>query len=74
VSAEAGIEIGGKLGVEAEASAAIDVTWSPQAGLDLNAIAHIGAQPQFTFDISAYVAVTLDTWVHTFHLYDNTGP
>jgi hypothetical protein len=71
VSAEAGIEIGGKLGVEAEASAAIDVTWSPQAGLDLNAIAHIGAQPQFTFDISAYVAVTLDTWVHTFHLYDN---
>jgi hypothetical protein len=71
VSAEAGIEIGGKLGVEAEASAAIDVTWSPQAGLDLNAIAHIAAQPQFTFDISAYVAVTLDTWVHTFHLYDN---
>jgi hypothetical protein len=71
VSAETGIEIGGKLGVEAEASAAIDVTWSPQAGLDLSAIAHIGAQPQFTFDISAYVAVTLDTWVHTFHLYDN---
>jgi hypothetical protein len=71
VSAEAGIEIGGKLGVEAEASAAIDVTWSPQVGLDLNAIAHIAAQPQFTFDISAYVAVTLDTWVHTFHLYDN---
>ena len=71
VSAEAGIEIGGKLGVSAEASAAIDVTWSPQAGLDLNAVAHIGARPQFTFDISAYVAVTLDTWVHTFHLYDN---
>jgi hypothetical protein len=71
VSADAGIEIGGELGVAADASADVDVMWSPQAGLDVAAVAHVNAQPQFTFDVTAFVEVTLDTWVHTFELYSH---
>jgi hypothetical protein len=70
VSAEAGIEVGASLGLVAEASAEVGVDWTPTEGLSLAAIASINAQPQFTFDISAYLRITADVVIAEFDLYD----
>jgi hypothetical protein len=70
VSAEAGIEAGAKLGIAAEASADVTVDWTPQQGLAVEAAAHLEAEPQFTFDLSAYVKVTLDLLLTDIDLYD----
>jgi hypothetical protein len=69
VSAEAGIVIGGELGIQADASAQVDVSWTPQAGLDVNAVARVNAQPQFTFDINAYLRIAADVVITEFELY-----
>lgn len=69
VSAEAGIEIGGSLGIAAEASAAVTVDWTPASGLAVEAVAHLQAQPQFTFDISAYLRIVADVVITEFELY-----
>jgi hypothetical protein len=47
------IELGGELGVEGAAEAAVSLEWSPKAGLELTAEGKIYAQPKFTFDIAA---------------------
>jgi hypothetical protein len=70
VSAEAGIEIGASLGLVAEASAEVGVDWTPSDGLSLSATASLNAQPQFTFDISAYLRITADVVIAEFDLYD----
>jgi hypothetical protein len=70
VSAEAGIEIGASLGLVAEASAEVGVDWTPSDGLSLSATASLNAQPQFTFDISAYLRITADVLITEFDLYD----
>jgi hypothetical protein len=69
VSATAGLEIGGKLGIEGAASAAVQVSWTPTQGLDLTAEAAIHAEPKFTFDITGYVLVEADLFLTTIELY-----
>ncbi len=71
VSATAGVEIGGELGLKGEAKAGVDVDWTRQKGLDLTAHGDITVQPTFKFDVSAYVKVEADLWVTTVNLYEN---
>jgi hypothetical protein len=69
VSATAGLEIGGKLGIEGAARAGVQVSWTPTTGLDLAAEAEIYAEPKFTFDITGYVLVEADLLFTTIELY-----
>ncbi|HEU0237002.1 MAG TPA: DUF4157 domain-containing protein [Candidatus Limnocylindrales bacterium] len=69
VSATAGLEIGGMLGVEGAARAGVEVSWTPTQGLDLTAEAEIYAEPIFTFDITGYVLVEADLFLTTIELY-----
>ncbi len=62
-SLSGGIEIAGTLGLEGEASAAVDVNWSPQTGLAIDAEGRITVNPKFTFDINAFARASLDLWV-----------
>ncbi len=55
-----GVEVGAQLGVKADASAHVGVDWTPAAGVSLAATAHISAEPQFTFDVTAYVKVAVE--------------
>jgi len=67
-----GIELAGSLGLEGEASAMVDVNWSPQTGLALDAEGRITVNPKFTFDINAFARASLgigwfsisETWRH----------
>lgn len=56
-SASGGLEIGGKLGIDGAAEAAVDFDWTPATGLAINAEGYIHAQPKFVFDISGFVEV-----------------
>ncbi|WP_206610970.1 eCIS core domain-containing protein [Mariniphaga sediminis] len=58
-----GIEIAGTLGLEGEAAAEVDVNWSPQTGLALDATGRVTVNPKFTFDINAFARASLDLWV-----------
>lgn len=58
-----GIEIAGTLGLEGEAAAEVDVNWSPQTGLALDATGRITVNPKFTFDVNAFARASLDLWV-----------
>ncbi|MBQ4818574.1 DUF4157 domain-containing protein [Aquimarina sp. MMG016] len=58
-----GIEIAGTLGLEGEASAAVDVNWSPQTGLAIDAEGRVTVNPKFTFDINAFARASLDLWI-----------
>jgi hypothetical protein len=69
VSAEAGLEVSGELGIQGEAAAAVAVNWSPTQGLDLKAEASVQAEPVFKFGIAGYVLVEADLWVTTVELY-----
>ena len=64
-SASGNIEIGGSLGLEAEARADVTVNWSPKTGLELNAEASISAQPKFKLDISFVLALEA-FWVYEY--------
>ena len=67
-----GIELAGTLGLEGEAAAGVDVNWSPQTGLSLDAQGSIMVNPKFTFDINAFARASLgigwfsisETWRH----------
>jgi uncharacterized protein DUF4157 len=69
VSAEAGLEVSGELGIQGEAAAAVTVNWSPTQGLDLKAEACVQAEPVFKFGIAGYVLVQADLWITTIELY-----
>jgi hypothetical protein len=71
VDAKAGLEIGGELDIVGGAHADLDVDWSPQKGLVLDAEAKAHAQPKFKFDITGSVLVELDLWVKTITLYEH---
>ncbi|WP_147676388.1 eCIS core domain-containing protein [Algibacter pacificus] len=58
-----GIEIAGALGLEGEAAAEVDVNWSPQTGLAIDATGRITVNPKFTFDINAFARASLDLWL-----------
>jgi hypothetical protein len=69
VSASAGLEIGGGLGVEGAAEAEVRVDWTPAQGLELEARGEIVAQPSLLFDITGYVLVEADLVLTTVELY-----
>jgi hypothetical protein len=70
VSAEAGIELGGTLGIEGAAHAAVEVDWTPKKGLVLDASAEVYAEPKFKFDITGFVLVEADLLFKTITLYE----
>lgn len=71
-SLSGGIELAGTLGLEGEASAMVDLSWSPQTGVILDAEGRIMVNPQFTFDVNAFARASLgigwfsisETWRH----------
>ena len=58
-----GIEVTGELGLEGEALAQVDVNWSPQTGLAVDALGRITVNPKFTFDLNAFARASLDLWL-----------
>lgn len=58
-----GIEVAGSLGLEGEALAQVDVNWSPQTGLAIDALGRVTVNPKFTFDINAFARASLDLWL-----------
>jgi hypothetical protein len=69
VSASAGIEIGGSLGLEGALDAGVHVEWTPTKGLDLTAQASVYVEPKLKFDITGFVLVEADLWITTIELY-----
>jgi hypothetical protein len=69
VSAQAGLEIGGQLGIEGALDAGVQVDWMPSRGLVIDAFAQVYAQPKFVFDVTGFVLVEADLWVTTIELY-----
>ncbi len=70
VSATAGLEVGGKLGLKGMAEAAATIEWTPSAGIELKAVGSVMIQPSFLFDISAFCKVEADLWLTTVELYN----
>jgi len=69
VSASAGLEIGGSLGLEGALDAGVHVEWSPAKGLDLKAKAGIFVEPKLKFDITGFVLVEADLLLTTIEIY-----
>jgi hypothetical protein len=69
VSASAGLEVGGQLGIDGAVRAGVQVSWTPTQGLDLEAEAEIYAEPKFKFDITGFVMVEADLLLRTIELY-----
>lgn len=71
-SLSGGIELAGTLGLEGEAAAEVDLSWSPQTGIVLDAEGRITVNPKFTFDVNAFARASLgigwfsisETWRH----------
>lgn len=70
VSATANLEVGGQLGIEGAADAMVDVNWTPQTGLELDATASLSAQPKFKLDVTGLVLVEADLLLTTITLYE----
>ena len=69
VSARAGLEIGGELGISGEATAGAEVEWTPSNGLSMEADVGVSAAPKFTFDIAGFVDVSADLLLTKIELY-----
>jgi hypothetical protein len=69
VSASAGLEFGGSLGLEGALDAGVHVEWTPTKGLDLTAAAGIYVEPKLKFDITGFVLVEADLLFSTIELY-----
>jgi len=72
VSAKAGLTVFGEIGVAGEASAGTAVTWTPTAGVVLDARGEISVEPKFKFGIDAFVDVSADLWLTTIEIYHET--
>jgi hypothetical protein len=70
VSAEAGLEIGGKLGLAGAFDSSVQINWTPKAGLVLDANVSLSAEPQFTFDITGFVKVEAGAFGFDVTLYE----
>ncbi len=69
VSATAGLEVSGALGLEGAAQANVDVDWNPTRGLVIDAKGSIFVEPKFRFAIEAFVDVEADLWLTTIEIY-----
>ena len=69
VSAQLGLEVGGQLGLEGAAEAGVQVDWTPQQGLVLDALCEIYVEPKFRFDLTGFALVEADLLITTIELY-----
>ena len=69
VSAQAGLEIGGQLGLQGAVDASVAVDWLPSRGLQIDALGEIYVQPKFVFDVTGFVLVEADLLLTTIELY-----
>jgi hypothetical protein len=69
VSATAGVEIAGALGLEGALQAGVDVLWTPTNGLVVDALGELFAEPKLRFTIDAFVDVSADLVIDTIELY-----
>ena len=69
VSATAGLEVGGALGLEGAVDAGVHVDWMASRGLVLDAAGEIYVEPRFRFDVTGYVLVEADLLLTTVELY-----
>lgn len=69
VSATAGLEVGGALGLEAAVDASVHVDWMPDRGLILDAAGEVSVEPRFRFDITGFVLVEAGAFGFTIELY-----
>jgi len=69
VSATAGLELGGRLGLEGAARAGVHLDWTPTTGLVLDALGEIFVEPRFRFDVTGFVLVEADLLFTTIELY-----
>ena len=69
VSAQAGIEVGGQLGLEGALDTGVHVDWSPAKGLSLDANAEVYVEPKLKFDVTGFVLVEADLLLTTIELY-----
>jgi hypothetical protein len=60
---EGRVGLTGALGIQAGATAAVDISWSRQAGLALDANLSAEARPKFELSANASVTVGVDLWV-----------
>ena len=72
VSATAGLEVGGELGLEGALDVNVNVDWTPATGLAINAVGEIFVQPKFRFNIEAFVNVELNVLFGSITLYENS--
>ena len=72
VSATAGLEVGGRLGLEGALNTGVDIDWSPAEGLKVDALGELYVQPKFTFNIEAFVNVELDLLLKSITLYERS--
>jgi hypothetical protein len=69
VSAQAGLEIAGVLGVVTALDLPLTVDWTPTSGLTIDAPISLSLQPVFTFSVNGYVLVEADLLLTTIELY-----
>jgi hypothetical protein len=69
VSATAGLEVGGALGLEGAVDAGVHVDWMPTRGLVLDAAGEVYVEPRFRFDVTGYVRVEANLLLTTVELY-----
>jgi len=70
VSASAGLEVGGALGIAGAMEASVQIDWSPAKGLKLAALGEIYAEPKLRFDITGFAKVEADLFITTIELYN----
>ena len=71
VSATAGLEVSGQLGIEGAIGADVNIDWRPRTGLEITANANIFAEPTLRLSVDAYVEVTADLLLTEIDLYSN---
>jgi hypothetical protein len=69
VSATAGLEVSGALGLEGALETNVNVDWMPTTGLEIRANAGIFVEPQLRLSVDAYVDVSADLVLDTVELY-----
>jgi len=72
VSATAGLEVGGRLGLEGALNTGVNIDWTPAEGLKIDALGELYVQPKFVFNIEAFVNVELDLLLKTITLYERS--
>src|SRR5690606_22985873 len=70
VSATAGLEVGGELGLAGALDAGVEVDWTPATGLVIDAFAEMYVNPKFRFDVSAFANVALEVFIGSITLYE----